>query len=109
MISHHKLLYFVTEDWYFCSHRLALAIAAQKAGYEVVVVTRVNQHAELILSHGLKLIHFELSRSSRNPFIEFGMIWRLLRIMRSGACHSWPRLTRMLLTCFVSGLVRVWM
>lgn len=82
MISHPKLLYFVTEDWYFCSHRLALAIAAQKAGYEVVVVTRVNQHAELIRSHGLKLIHFELSRRSRNPFIEFGMIWRLLRIYR---------------------------
>lgn len=82
MISHPKLLYFVTEDWYFCSHRLALAIAAQKAGYEVVVVTRVNQHAELIRSHGLKLIHFELSRRSRNPFIEFGMIWRLLRVYR---------------------------
>lgn len=77
-----KILYFVTEDWYFCSHRLPLAIAAQQAGYEVVVVTRVNQHGELIQSHGLTLIHIELSRRSRNPFKELGVIWRLFRIYR---------------------------
>jgi glycosyltransferase involved in cell wall biosynthesis len=77
-----KLLYFVTEDWYFCSHRLPLAIAAQKAGYEVVVVTRVSQHGELIRSHGLKLIPIEISRRSRNPFKELGVIWRLFSIYR---------------------------
>jgi hypothetical protein len=32
-----KLLFFVTEDWYFCSHRLPLAIAARDAGFEVAV------------------------------------------------------------------------
>ncbi|MEQ1602836.1 MAG: glycosyltransferase family 4 protein [Methylophilaceae bacterium] len=77
-----KILYFVTEDWYFCSHRLSLALASQQAGYEVVVVTRVNQHGELIRSHGLTLIHIELSRRSRNPFKELGVIWRLFRIYR---------------------------
>lgn len=77
-----KLLFFVTEDWYFCSHRLLLAIAAQKAGYEVVVVTRVNQHGELIRSHGLKLIHIEISRRSRNPLKEIGVILRLLSVYR---------------------------
>lgn len=82
MSAHPKLLYFVTEDWYFCSHRLSLALAAQKAGYEVVVLTRVNQHGELIRSHGLKLIHFELSRRSRNPLKELGVILRLLRVYK---------------------------
>lgn len=82
MSAHPKLLYFVTEDWYFFSHRLSLALAAQKAGYEVVVVTRVSQHGELIRSHGLKLIHIELSRRSRNPLKELGVIFRLLSIYR---------------------------
>jgi hypothetical protein len=35
-----KLLYLVSEDWYFVSHRLALAVAAKAAGYDVVVATR---------------------------------------------------------------------
>ena len=35
-----KLLFVVTEDWYFVSHRLPLAVAAQKAGFDVAVATR---------------------------------------------------------------------
>ena len=34
------LMFLVTEDWYFVSHRLALAVAARDAGYTVSVVTR---------------------------------------------------------------------
>ncbi len=77
-----KLLFFVTEDWYFCSHRLPLALAAQRAGYDVVVVTRVSQYGEFIRSHGLKLISLEISRRSRNPFKELGVIWSLFRIYK---------------------------
>jgi glycosyltransferase involved in cell wall biosynthesis len=77
-----RLLYFVTEDWYFCSHRLPLAVAAKAAGYDVIVVTRVNQHGEQIRSHGLKLIHLDISRRSRNPLKELAVIWRLLNIYR---------------------------
>ena len=36
------LLYLVTEDWYFLSHRLPMALAAQRAGYDVHVATRVR-------------------------------------------------------------------
>ena len=43
-----KLLFFVTEDWVFCSHRLALGQAAVNAGYEVVLVTRLREHKKLI-------------------------------------------------------------
>lgn len=75
-----KLIFFVTEDWYFCSHRLPLAIAAQRAGYDVMVVTRVDRHGELIRSHGLRLIPLGLSRRSRNPFKELGVIRQVLRV-----------------------------
>lgn len=83
MITGLKLLFFVTEDWYFYSHRLPLAIAAKNAGYDVVVVTRVNQHGELIRAHGLKLINISISRRSRNPFKELLVVFRLFNIYRT--------------------------
>lgn len=77
-----KLLYFVTEDWYFCSHRLSLAIAAKEAGYEVVVVTRVQQHGDMIRDAGLRLIPFRIHRSGLNPLRESGTLARLIRLYR---------------------------
>ncbi|TMA52275.1 MAG: glycosyltransferase family 4 protein, partial [Deltaproteobacteria bacterium] len=50
-----KLLFLVTEDWYFCSHRLPVARAARDAGFEVVVATRVREHGELIREEGFAL------------------------------------------------------
>jgi len=47
-----KLLFLVTEDWYFCSHRLPVARAARAAGFEVVVATRVRAHGEPIRAEG---------------------------------------------------------
>ncbi len=41
-----KLLYLVSEDWYFVSHRLPLAVAAKEAGYDVAVATRVAHHGD---------------------------------------------------------------
>jgi glycosyltransferase involved in cell wall biosynthesis len=78
-----KLLFFVTEDWYFCSHRLALAIAAQKAGYDVSVATRVRSHENQIKKSGIKLIPFELSRRGMNPLGELRVISRLASIYRA--------------------------
>src|ERR1041385_137837 len=50
-----KLLFLVTEDWYFCSHRLPIARAARDAGFEVVVATRVREHGEQIRAEGYRL------------------------------------------------------
>jgi glycosyltransferase involved in cell wall biosynthesis len=78
-----KLVFFVTEDWYFCSHRLSLAIAAKEAGYEVTVVTRVKNHGERIRTAGLNLIPLDLSRRGINPFTELKIIFRLISIYKS--------------------------
>ncbi|SFL46733.1 Glycosyltransferase involved in cell wall bisynthesis [Desulfomicrobium norvegicum] len=77
-----KLLYFVSEDWYFCSHRLPLAIAAKDAGYDVAVVTRVTAHGERIRDAGLRLVPFEMSRRAMNLFLEAWVLWRLVRVYR---------------------------
>ena len=50
-----KLLFLVTEDWYFCSHRLPVARAARDAGFEVVVATRVRAHGGQIRDEGFAL------------------------------------------------------
>ena len=78
-----KLLFLVAEDRYFCSHRLPLAVMAKKAGYEVVVATRVNQHASVIENAGLKLVPLKcLRRGSLNPLREFAFVLELLSIYR---------------------------
>jgi glycosyltransferase involved in cell wall biosynthesis len=45
----------VTEDWYFCSHRLAVARAAREAGFDIVVATRVENHGGPIRDEGFRL------------------------------------------------------
>jgi glycosyltransferase involved in cell wall biosynthesis len=81
-VSSRKLLFFVTEDWYFVSHRLPLAVAAKAAGYDVSVVTRVRDHAPCIREAGLRLIPFENIRSGLNLFRECGTLWRLIGVYR---------------------------
>jgi len=75
-----RLLFFVTEDWYFVSHRLPLAVAAKAVGYDVAVITRVRAHGDRIRLAGLRLIPFENSRSGINPFTELGTLCRLIAI-----------------------------
>ena len=77
-----RLVFFVTEDWYFCSHRLPLAVAAQEAGYTVYVITRVASHGEEIRSAGLDLIPLDLSRRGKNPLNELRVIRQLTAIYK---------------------------
>jgi glycosyltransferase involved in cell wall biosynthesis len=50
-----KLMFLVTEDWYFCSHRLPVARAARAAGFAVFVASRVAAHAPAIEAEGFAL------------------------------------------------------
>ena len=49
------ILYLVTEDWYFCSHRLPVARAARDAGARIIVATRVADHGAAIEREGFAL------------------------------------------------------
>lgn len=78
-----RLLFLVTEDWYFCSHRLPLACAARDAGFDVAVATRVTAHGERIRAAGLRLIPLTLRRSGRNPWRELMSIAEITRLYRA--------------------------
>jgi len=78
-----KILYFITEDWYFYSHRLPLALAAREAGCDVALVTHVNRHGEAIRRSGIRLIPFDLSRRGVNLISESAMLARLVALYRT--------------------------
>lgn len=60
-----RLVYLVTEDWYFLMHRLPMARAAKAAGYEVHVVTRIDRGRAAIEAEGFTVHHADLARGSR--------------------------------------------
>lgn len=77
-----KLLFFITEDWYFWSHRLSIARAARDAGFEVLIATRAHQHKERIEKEGFRLIPISLVRRSKNIFREIFCILEIIKIYR---------------------------
>lgn len=62
-----KLLYLVTEDWYFLSHRLPMARAARAAGFEVHVATRVADGRAHIEAEGFVLHALDWGRRDLDP------------------------------------------
>lgn len=79
-----KLLFVVTEDWYFYTHRLSLAKAIHDGGYEVIVATRISDYREAIEDAGIRVIPLrKMYRSSLNPFCELATFWELLSIYRN--------------------------
>lgn len=81
-VSKRKIIFVVTEDWYFWSHRLPMARAARDMGFEVVVATRVGQHKERIESEGFRVIAIKMVRRDGSIVHEIGSIIELVRIYR---------------------------
>ncbi len=92
MPSRSKLLFVVTEDWFFVSHFLSVAIAARDAGFEVSVVTRIKTEAlaTRIEAENIRLIP---SRHQRGQFGPLAMarhiLWftKLFRAERPDIIH----------------------
>jgi glycosyltransferase involved in cell wall biosynthesis len=78
-----KLLYLVTEDWFFASHFLPMAKTARAAGFEVVVATRVREHAARIEAEGCRVLALEGERSSIGPLAIVREFFRIARIVRA--------------------------
>jgi glycosyltransferase involved in cell wall biosynthesis len=77
-----RLLFLITEDWYFWSHRLDLARAMRDAGFDVTVATRVQAHETSIRQEGFRLLPIQLLRRSRNPMTEYLAIRELVHLYR---------------------------
>ncbi len=77
-----KLLFVVTEDWFFVSHFLPMARAAKAAGFDVAVATRIRAHGDAIAREGLRVLPLEAERASLDPRKLADTLRRLVRIMR---------------------------
>jgi len=75
-----KLLFVVADDWYFLSHRLPLAQAALREGFEVLVATRVSTKGKEILDAGFRLIPLERLKRETHSLDELRAIRELRAI-----------------------------
>lgn len=73
------VIFLVTEDWYFWSHRLGLARAARDEGYRVIVATRVRDHVARIEAEGFELAPLPWRRRGDGPF---GHLWAVVSIVK---------------------------
>ena len=62
-----RIVYVVTEDWYFLSHRLPMARAAKAAGYEIHVATRLKDGEGAIEREGVIPHALSWQRGSLSP------------------------------------------
>jgi glycosyltransferase involved in cell wall biosynthesis len=77
-----KILYLVTEDWFFVSHFLPMAQAARDCGLEVVVATRVREDRERLKAEGFSVIAIESRRGSFSPLRSLRDFFQALKIVR---------------------------
>jgi glycosyltransferase involved in cell wall biosynthesis len=85
-----RLLYIVSEDWYFLSHRLPMARAARRDGFDVHVATRVSGGAEAIAAEGFTLhpIPFVRGRISLLGSLRtIAAVRRLHTLLTPDICH----------------------
>src|SRR5258708_18989605 len=78
-----KLLFVVTEDRFFWSHRQPIGRAALQSGYEVIVAARVHSCAERLGDAGIRFIPLELTRETYSPFKELRAVRQLRKIYQT--------------------------
>lgn len=76
------VLFLVTEDWYFWSHRLPLARAARDAGARVIIATRVEKLRAAIEQEGFELEALPWRRRSHNPWDEVNTLHDIIGLYR---------------------------
>lgn len=84
-----KILYLVTDDSFFWSHRRSLAAAARDAGSEVVVATQPGPLRERIEAEGFRFVPVRMGRSLRPDAVARGVadVTRLYREQRPDLVH----------------------
>ena len=77
-----KIFIVVNVDWFFLSHRLPVALAAQEAGWDVTIVTADTGKLIEIEASGLKTINLPMSRSGMNIKEELGTLRFLYKLYK---------------------------
>lgn len=76
------ILYVANVDWFFHSHRSALAKEAVTRGYKVYVITKDTGYRSRIENMGVTFIDINFERAGKNPLKDFGLIIKLLLLYK---------------------------
>ncbi len=82
MSAARRLLFVVNNPAFFTSHRLPVAQAAQRAGYDVHVATMDGPAVADIVALGMTHHVIPMTRSGKHPLQELGTLLALLRLFR---------------------------
>ena len=79
----YKLLYFVSEDEYFLSHKIFQAKDALKNKFDVMIICNFTKYENKIRSQGFKTQNINFDRKSINPLNNINCLIRLLKIIHT--------------------------
>lgn len=65
-----SVMFILSDVPFFLSHRLALALAAQKEGYDVVIAAPRQSDVDLLAPYGFEVLPIDLYRRSTSPLLE---------------------------------------
>ena len=80
-MSQKKIIFNITEDWFFLSHFLSRALSAKRNGFEIYVCCNETNKKNVIESYGIKFIRLPYKRASINPLYETYILIRLIFII----------------------------
>ena len=104
-----KLLFVVNVDWFFLSHRLPIALEAQRQGFDVHIATGLTNKLDELRRHGLTVHVLALDRHGTglgNAWMTTLQLWRVLRAVRPDVVHL-VTIKPILLGGLLARLVRV--
>jgi len=87
-----SLLFVVNVDWFFCSHRLPVAIGALRDGYEVHIATTFTRPElrDLLARSGFHLHDLSIDRSGKSPlsfYTNFFLIYKVFCSLNPDIVH----------------------
>ena len=77
-----RILFIISEDWYFYTHRFYLAKSAIKSGYSVALLSNFTSHRSEIENAGIEVFDWSLKRSSKNIIKELNSLINIVQVIK---------------------------
>ena len=77
-----KVVFFVSEDWWFCLHWLNLARRLKERGHEIAIICNVGSDRERIELAGFRVVPLRLDRSGLNVLNDVRIASDLIAFLR---------------------------
>lgn len=77
-----RFLMVVNVDWFFLSHRLPIALEAQRQGYDVHIAVAITDRLAELQAYGFSIHPLSLRRERAGAASELGMLVELYRLFR---------------------------